>query len=703
MNIRKTAVAVAAGLLTISSFYSMWRLVDTPLFLTIISAGYVIAIYRATEFILDDRGVAEVAGWSSSLALVISVVAYLLITQVTATNLFSTGPNSFIGAVAVVFLVKSAYHVIDWGLRSRGGSGITGKWKWIAIIVAILIIYVVVFYGLFGGKWANVGGVIGEAGYTATGPIRTATSAAGSAYEATASQFDPCNNRRVAEIQCAASFYTQGAVFEATAGSTTISKCVEQKREQCEAAAESEQVTDPLIVSADSINIERLTDRLRVVVPVTNTLVTDRQGRPIDMPAENVEVAVRFKYLDNTIEAAKTQDNNDALEVIQNGDTASVIFNERGGTPYFGMFDIIGDVPRSEVRRQLTRVKSACPVQTSGSSDSGDDGDSGSGDGETGSDDGQLPERCVASVCWFTQRFPGEEFGESSAADSTDGDGSGEGSTNGDGAGETVCQQATGGSTNEVLNPERAAFYVRSMRGVTKQDLGALSDRSASFDRALRPENNLLSPERQYRVTAEVEYTYNAEAAFTQSSRWQSGNHLLKVWREDPWNELSIEEREQWRNANCNTVTVAGSQITKQTTAALTTPIIPVMYADCGGALFSRFSGGPGATAEVPIRASATVNQQVEDQIADSGFKIADVSQTCDDSADISFKPESGNEFYTRHPDGGFRVPPERISREVTVEGDSKTVGCELSMTLRANIQTGPVSFPKQAEDESEE
>ncbi|MFB6076554.1 MAG: hypothetical protein ABEK12_00290, partial [Candidatus Nanohaloarchaea archaeon] len=198
---------------------------------------------------------------------------------------------------------------------------------------------------------------------------------------------------------------------------------------------------------------------------------------------------------------------------------------------------------------------------------------------------------------------------------------------------------------------------------------------------------------RDYRVTARVQYDYIAEAAFTDSSRWRSGNQLLEVWTEQAWQDLSPQERESWRSRKCGKVTKYGQKFVKQRTAALTTPVVPVMYTDCG---ISMFRGIESGEKRVPIEITAGVNVNPQSTVAtlldpDRGFRILSASTTCKQGGVKELDKLPLDKDFTKVPGAGWTVPGERVvqtfTREVTVEGEKQSIACSMTAKIQINLE----------------
>ncbi|MDY6776772.1 MAG: hypothetical protein SVQ76_01540, partial [Candidatus Nanohaloarchaea archaeon] len=197
----------------------------------------------------------------------------------------------------------------------------------------------------------------------------------------------------------------------------------------------------------------------------------------------------------------------------------------------------------------------------------------------------------------------------------------------------------------------------------------------------------VAGPDYEYRVGVRVSYDYSAEAAFTESSRWSSGNQLLEVWRESAWQELSLQEREAWKNRKCGTITKVGQKFERQRTAALTTPVVPVMYTYCGIQLFDNF-GKDGKKGKVPITIGVTVNSENLD--TDKGFTVKKVTSNC-----FSQKMENlqGGFVGSEWVKGDQGWVPEKGSltlqknrNNVKIKGERKSIACRTRMNLRINV-----------------
>ncbi|MCJ7478684.1 MAG: hypothetical protein MUP63_00710 [Candidatus Nanohaloarchaeota archaeon QJJ-7] len=498
------------------------------------------------------------------------------------------------------------------------------------------------FFTVFGGKWANIGGLVGEAGYNAISePISAVSGVVGGVPQSVKNQFDPCHNKRMAEIQCAADLYLGGNVYSAATGSASVSQCVKDKIAECDAAAKSEKVTDPVVVELgntiiEPFNIDTDDSHLRVFIPLTNTMVNDLQGRPLDVPAEDVNVSVGFQYLDK--EVASAWDN---VSYIPNSETRYVEFEENDeGNFLFPAVNAESTMTDQEIREKLQEVKKNCAGDELDSDfdiepEDGDDVDNGS--------EAAYSSECVNAVGTIEKDLESE-----------------------------------GGN----LQPERLAMIAETLDTPVAD---AMPDSLAvHFSDSLG--DNRVRVKRNHDVNVDVSYNYSVEAAFTDSSRWSSGNNLLKVWTEPSWGELDPGERESWRKENCGTVKKQGIDFQKQRTSALTTPVVPVMYADCGGSLFTGFDElarqGDQYRKDITISAGANLNPDLSDRA--ESFRIFEAQTDCTGEGTKHLTDLEG----TYDVEGGeAQIQPEDFEREVTVEGDKKTIGCSMNMSIRVNLE----------------
>ncbi|MFB6076553.1 MAG: hypothetical protein ABEK12_00285, partial [Candidatus Nanohaloarchaea archaeon] len=209
---------------------------------------------------------------------------------------------------------------------------------------------------VFLGGWANAGGLLGEAGYgleSAAGqaikPVSTATE------RFFRTTLNPQRNRNMAQIVCAYEFFGQGAMFQAASGGAAMSECVKDKLAANETKSKSKKVTQPMEVRITDPRIEPFASYVQVNVPIFNTIVNDVNGVPIDLPARDVHVWVKWHYLDGTPETADRQ-----VGKIPNGDTRAVIFGENcnGDKTCFPTFSVSnGQISDNLIKQKLLAVK----------------------------------------------------------------------------------------------------------------------------------------------------------------------------------------------------------------------------------------------------------------------------------------------------------------------------------------------------------
>lgn len=531
----------------------------------------------------------------------------------------------------------------------------------VMLIVGIIGIWFFWTYGLQ-GDIGNAGELFGEAGYGVEQAANFMIDEVGgriAAFRNTA--LSPQRNPNVARMVCTYEMFASGGLM-ATAGaggggSASVQNCVEEKLGQNETEQESVEVTEPVTVQVSDLSFEPFLDHIRTTFNVENTLVYDIGGRPISIPAEEVRVQMNWYYLGNRIATMDLTDSEDRQEVIneiQNGDNRLISFEGDEESGY--------QLPVARVTSSYTRS------------------------------------RIISLLADFT-RYCINEQGDQP---------------------EQACQDAQDtmetAMEEDDLNPVRIAFVVRTLQDSRAQfasDLNSESFIAASsgyvedeVDEYLEEGEAVLlasgpNNERTYEVRVRVKYDYSAEAAFTESSRWRSGNHLLTIYTKTAWEALSGGERDQFERERCRSVNRYGQQLSKQRTVALTTPIVPVMYTDCSGTLFENFetSGDPG---EVEISVGANVNDGEERSLQeDKAFRIMDAQTDCVPDSDIDesgFLPPShddGDAFFNYQEGVGYQVDPQVLTREITVPGDVRTVACSVQMDFRINkVNTESYTIP---------
>jgi len=549
--------------------------------------------------------------------------------------------------------------------------------RWIQVLIpwhhnlrrAIMLVVGIVgiwFFWTFGlqGDIGNMGTLFGEAGYGVEQGVNFVVDQVGGrlgAFRNTA--LNPSRNPNVARMVCTYETFA-GSGLMATAGSgsggaSAIQNCVENKLGQNETETESVKVTEPVVVKVSDLSFEPFRDHLRSTFTVQNTLVYDIGGQPISIPARDVRVQMQWYYLGDriaTMDLTDSEGGQEDINEIRNGDERLISFegeaeSSEGYT-----------IPVARVTSEYTRS------------------------------------RIISLLADFT-RYCINEQGQDPEQD---------------------CQGAqdsiNDAMVNDSVSPERIAFVVKTLQDSRAQfasDLTANSFISASsgavadaIDPILEDGEVILmasgpNNDRTYEVRVKVGYDYEAEAAFTQSSRWRSGNHLLSIYTKPAWEDLSPSERDQFERERCRTVMRYGQELSKQRTVALTTPIVPVMYTDCSGTLFENFqsSGEPGT---VEISVGANVNDRQERNLQeDKAFRIMDAQTDCVEGVDFNeteFLPPShddGDAFFNYQDGVGYQIDPQVISREVSVPGDVRTISCSVQMDFRINkVKTASYTIP---------
>lgn len=533
----------------------------------------------------------------------------------------------------------------------------------VMLVVGIVGIWFFWTYGLQ-GDIGNLGTLFGEAGYGVEQGVNFIVDQVGgrlAAFRNTA--LSPSRNPNVARMVCTYETFLGGGLM-ATAGgggggSAAIQNCVEDKLGQNETQQESVEVTEPVTVEVSDLSFEPFRDHLRSTFTVQNTLVYDIGGRPINIPARDVRVQMDWYYLGDrvaTMDLTESEDGQEVINEIQNGDERLIAFEGTADSPTGYT------IPVARVTSDYTRS------------------------------------RIISLLADFT-RYCINEQGQNPEQD---------------------CQEAHGAindaMVNDSVSPERIAFVVKTLQDSRAQfasDLTAQSfidassgDVEGAIDPILEGEEVILmasgpNNERTYEVRVTVGYDYSAEAAFTQSSRWRSGNHLLTIYTKTAWEALSSAERDQFERERCRSVTRYGQELSKQRTVALTTPIVPVMYTDCSGTLFEKFQTG-GSSGTVEISVGANVNEQQQRTLKeDKAFRIMEAQTDCVPDADLNesaFLPPShsdGDAFFNHQEGVGYQVDPQIITRQVTVPGDVRTIACSVQMDFRINkVKTASYTIP---------
>lgn len=553
-----------------------------------------------------------------------------------AVEMFGPNPPAIVFIAGLYYLVRASTGLLDDIAHLAGHSGVGAGPKLIVGGIMVIVSGFIIFQFILGGSWAAAGDLVGGAGYGVEQAFGNVATVAGTGWERFTTSLSPSNNPNVARIACTfEAGFGGGMNPQQGAGSVAIQACVREKLGQNRSTAESEQVTEPVEVQVEEVQVEPFPDHLRVVLPVTNTLVYDLQGRTINITAQDVNVTARVKYLGSQVAKASRDDMR-----IPNGDTRTIEFNrlEDGSGYVFPLFRYVTDdfQPTSTIQRNFETIKNDC------------------------NNDGWADESnsCKNAVKYFLSgqgSFPGSfEF------------------------------------RDERFTRERIAFLVKSTDNFEMDGLHYVNNNK--FGIVDLNDQNLIAAGNEYDIEVDASYTYSAEAAFTESSRWRSGNLLLKVWNPDAWNELSFDERQSWESQNCGTVERFNQEFTKQRTAALTTPIVPVMYADCSSTLFRLIDdeNGDGIyDGDIEISVGASVQGDSVDQ--EFPIEITGATTTCgnDNSNDLT----DGNDVQKAIPDrlthqagAGWAVDPGIVTRTVEVAGESQSIGCSVEMTFRLTV-----------------
>lgn len=560
----------------------------------------------------------------------------------------------------LVFLF-SLYQMLRGMQRFSTVKNISGKIRYPLMLLVIFFGMWFFYWAGLGSNLGNAGELFGEAGFGVSQGINTAVQTTTDTWEQFSNTaLSPRRNPNVARMQCTWEMFTSGSF--ASGGSTAVQNCVDEKLGRNETESESAAVTQPVTVQvAEQPTFEPFRDHLRTTFSITNTLVNDITGRPIDIPAEDVEVRMTWKYLGEPVGDPIVRE----IGRVPNGENRLITVNEApagSGRNYsLPVARITSQQTTADIEAQMNSFDKFCIK--------------GNGD--------NVKENCDRTMFWLLFGL-GEGFESDSGSSDTFDLGQGD------------------------LNPQRLAFFIRTHPNVVRESdfiQATRDDRSYGSNEGYRllyeSVGTLLesgqpilmasgaNDDRQYNVEIEIGYDYSAEAAFTQSSRWRSGNHLLTIYTKSAWEALSTTERDQFEQSNCNTVTRYGREITKQRTAALTTPIIPVMYTDCSATLFNRFPES-GDTATVEIEVGANVN---DDAIAeDNGFKITDAETNCGTGGvttelePSAFLPPGDGDGWFDYQEGvGYQINPVTVDREVTIPGEQISIGCAVTMDFRIN------------------
>ncbi|MFB6265744.1 MAG: hypothetical protein ABEI07_01530, partial [Candidatus Nanohaloarchaea archaeon] len=112
---------------------------------------------------------------------------------------------------------------------------------------------------------------------------------------------------------------------------------------------------------------------------------------------------------------------------------------------------------------------------------------------------------------------------------------------------------------------------------------------------------------------------------------------------------------------------------------------VPVMYAGCGGSLFTQFGENAKKNGyyrnDITIHAATMVNPKLKDKI--QSFRVFKATTDCKGDGWTSLPGLSGT--YSAGEDSGVRTTS--FDRTVTVRGQKKTIGCSINMSVRVNLQ----------------
>ena len=518
----------------------------------------------------------------------------------------------------------------------------------IGMAVSGILVFFIVIFGFFypvvlDGNWDNANQMGGEVFASAITVAQSSFGFVGDQVEAyTNVELSPSRNPTFARMSCTMSIYFGGGVIGETNPDQLIANCVDDKLGRNETEAESDRVTEPVRIQVQEIELEPYSDRVNVVVPILNNLVRDINGRAINVDARDIRVNIKMERNGQTVASMEKAGEVETIEQLASGGDQII-------EHAFPTFAIVGTATDAQIEQWLLRLKDC--HESSENGENGDSGDSGDGSGDGSS--------CESELNQFLNAF-----------DSGD------------------------------LTKARVSYVNRVRVGITEasaKSYGLVEEVGEDEESDLIPaemwnrENN-IAPDRTYTVLVDVQYDFAAEAAFTQASRWQSGNYLLQLWDPVAWDELSFEARQNWESRNCNALTRYGQEVERQRTAALTTPVVPVMYTECGNTLFRRDN----YYEDLSINIGATVHDEFSDGLKeDRGFKINEAETDCGEGAGMEdigddIGGEQDEEGWYVHQEGvGFVVEPANVTRNIdSIAGDTMTIGCRATMDLTVNFQS---------------
>ncbi|MDY6776771.1 MAG: hypothetical protein SVQ76_01535, partial [Candidatus Nanohaloarchaea archaeon] len=178
----------------------------------------------------------------------------------------------------------------------------------------VIVVFVLFQGGLIGGELEQMFG-------PASGVVGAGIDTVEGGYNTVVDSLE--DNRQFARMQCM--WELGGPVGAAFVPATKLSQCVRKRMGAGNRTnATSAQVTQPVEVRVGDIEVAPFSDHVTVRAPVTNTLVYDTRGVPIDeIPARNVDVTVAWIYGGETFRKKKV-----SLGEVPNGATKLAGDNE---------------------------------------------------------------------------------------------------------------------------------------------------------------------------------------------------------------------------------------------------------------------------------------------------------------------------------------------------------------------------------------
>ncbi|MCJ7450595.1 MAG: DUF3488 domain-containing protein [Candidatus Nanohaloarchaeota archaeon QJJ-9] len=662
-----------------------------PLFFTLVVIGWLLAVFYVVDRVVlpTHHEIAALAGG------VMFLGVWLTIDQAMALDFLSK--VAFYG-ISAVFGLLVVYRSVRVTGSAFDQSGISGSiFKYLLAFLAIVLIAVPLLTSSFtlssDISSPGTGGISDSITSSIVEPLRTYWDAY---YNRV---LNPHNNPNTARLVCMYRMYSSGGFF----GGFEMAECQKEMLGN-DTEGESKKITTPLRVEMGELQTIPFEDYVEISTVLSNPMVYDVNGQRIIMPAKNVKLVV--KWIDGgTTVSNFTKD----VGGLDNGDSHTVSFEDDcNGEACFPIFNKSESIHDGKIEAELDKVAEApisCdwdsmdiePFAARSTTAELDFGGSLTSAGEKhfkATTDGfsissvdvngdatlylstsKTPENANSSSIEIKLQNGLEEKYNSECRDVPK-DGNASSCNDNCNSKAEVDDWLVNKISQDEINPERVAYLLKL------QDYGveALSEDLNSTSVDEKVSENLLAPDTDYSIESVVKYDYGAEAAFTDSPRWRSGNLMLEVWKDNPWRELTPKERSRWRNTKCGIVEQYGEEIKMQRTAALTTPIIPVMYTSCTGTPYEGESTG---TVDVPITLGAQVNQK--GLARDKGFKINNIDTNCVEDADLS----SLEGWYSKEPGLDWRISP--VEGTMSVElGDvqrKKSVGCSMSMNFTARLK----------------